>query len=193
MKRRSFLGSIGSIFAFLGLSAIVKAKEEAPKIPESKILHTWAKWLRDNDGITMDLFRDIVILDNEAKHHYVPILWASDEKVVTIINLNEGIIKLPIMNLQRGDFDCVPVSEKNYGVKINYHLTVRTLYEEDMNQIVEQVFARFIPYPITRLEGYKLRSIANNNDLKNDFDGLGIHKYIFNIEVCPEIPKREKK
>jgi hypothetical protein len=193
MKRRTFLGSV---MAFLGLSAVEAKTEEKPDI-----LTNWPGWLKANDEGTMDVFRDLVIVNHDGNAHPVPIMWASDELTVKMVcalrsdPATVATVKLPMMNLQRGDFVNAPVTKTDHGIRINYHLTVRTLYREDMNQIIEQIINKFSPNPM--LKNYELKSIANNmaedDNIKSfGIDSLRVNKYVFNMQLNPDIRKGKK-
>jgi hypothetical protein len=48
-------------------------------------IYRYSKALRGADEAMMDLFRDIVVIDEDAKAHNVPIIWATQEKAVAAI------------------------------------------------------------------------------------------------------------
>ena len=84
-----------------------------------------------------DLFEDIQVVDEAGKAHKVPLIWANNEKVMTIITDMKNF-KPPVMSILDTDIrlqDGQPV--------IAYELNCYTTYEEEMNQIIEQIILMF--------------------------------------------------
>jgi hypothetical protein len=143
---RALAASLG----FFGLSKFAKAEE-----PEFK----YSKFFRRCDEATMDEFRDIVYMNDAGKVFKVPIIWATDEKAEAFLQsggLGDGKIKLPLINIYRGDLF---FAEK---VIAYYHLTIRSLYEEHINQIVEQAVVKFHPKLKSKVGEFALMSMINN-------------------------------
>jgi hypothetical protein len=74
--------------------------------PDRTTLYRYSKSLRGCDEAMMDLFRDLVILDEFGKANPIPIIWATQEKAVAVLlqenyrkdnSLAVDRIKLPIL------------------------------------------------------------------------------------------------
>jgi hypothetical protein len=91
----------------------------------------------------LDVFKDMVTIDEEGKSHQVPAIWATKEKIIQTVE-TEGKIKLPVITLTN---DIISVRDARFdldtGVQTWYDLNIITLFEEDANQILEQVIFKF--------------------------------------------------
>lgn len=76
-------------------------------------IYRYSKSLRGTDEAVMDLFKDIVVLDEDGKAHRVPIIWGSQEKAVAAIvqdnvrkdnSLVVDRIRLPILAIHSQDY-----------------------------------------------------------------------------------------
>jgi hypothetical protein len=76
-------------------------------------IYRYSKALRGADEAVMDLFKDIVVLDEDGKAHRVPIIWGSQEKAVAAIvqdnvrkdnSLVVDRIRLPILAIRSQDY-----------------------------------------------------------------------------------------
>lgn len=76
-------------------------------------IYRYSKALRGTDEAVMDLFKDIVVLDEDGKAHRVPIIWGSQEKAVAAIvqdNVRKDNstvvdrIRLPILAISSQDY-----------------------------------------------------------------------------------------
>jgi hypothetical protein len=77
------------------------------------VIYRYSKALRGTDEAVMDLFRDIVVLDEDGKAHRIPIIWGSQEKAVAAIvqdnvrkdnSLVVDRIRLPILAIHSQDY-----------------------------------------------------------------------------------------
>jgi hypothetical protein len=59
--------------------------EQGLSEPNRNTVYRYAKSLRGTDEATMDLFRDIIVLDESGKAHQIPIIWATQERAVAFI------------------------------------------------------------------------------------------------------------
>lgn len=94
--------------------------------PNPDVLYRYSKSLRGTDEAVTDMFRDIVVLDEDNKAHNVPIIWATQEKAVAMLLQNnvrsdESLvidqITLPYMAIHS--------SEMNYNVdRYIYHKAI---------------------------------------------------------------------
>jgi hypothetical protein len=136
------------------------------------------KRLRKLDEDTMNEFKNIVTIDDTGKAHEVLFLWADDERILSLAEAKNSVIRLPLMHITRGDINFMDDGMWD----INYVLKANTLYEEDMNQIIEQITSKFSPI-IKKNEDhyYRLTSIANNKDLRKDAAHKKALIYHFNL------------
>lgn len=76
-------------------------------------IYRYSKALRGTDEAVMDLFRNIVVLDEDGKAHRVPIIWGTQEKAVAAIvqdnvrkdnSLVVDRIRLPILAIHSQDY-----------------------------------------------------------------------------------------
>jgi hypothetical protein len=81
--------------------------------PRHDVIYRYSKGLRGCDTAMQDLFRDIVVLDNDGKAHRVPIIIATQERAVAAI-LQENVhqdstvvdrIKLPLMSIYANGYN----------------------------------------------------------------------------------------
>lgn len=78
-----------------------------------------------NHWMKSDYFNDLFVIDGKGKSHIIPVVENSPWTLV-------DSVRIPLLhwNDTGGDF---------------WELTAWTMYEEDMNQIIEQVVTRFTP------------------------------------------------
>jgi len=80
-------------------------------------------------------------------------------------------------------------------IDITYQLNVWTLYREDMNQIIEQIYLKFSPLAYIRIQDVNyettvaINSIANNQQAEPGDKNIKVNKYQFNLTVQTYIPQ----
>lgn len=76
-------------------------------------IYRYSKALRGADEAVMDLFRDLVVIDEDGKAHPVPIIWGTQERAVAAIvqdnvrkdnSLVVDRIKLPMLAISSTDY-----------------------------------------------------------------------------------------
>jgi len=88
---------------------------------------------------------------------------------------------------ERWERDTVFGVSRGLPVNIGYTLYVWTMYEEDMNQITEQIITKLTPMGYIRVKGIgweipvRLESIANNIDYEPGDQAVRVIKYQFNM------------
>jgi hypothetical protein len=92
--------------------AIINEQGMAP--PNRNVVYRYAKSIRGTDEAVKDLFRDLVVIDEDGKAHQVPIIWGTQEKAVAYI-LQENVrkdeslvvdrIRLPILAIHSSEFN----------------------------------------------------------------------------------------
>ncbi len=86
-------------------------KEDGKTNPNT--LYRYSKAIRSCDEAVMDLFRNVVVIDEEGDAHPVPIMWATQERAVAHViqeNVRKDVtnvvdrVKLPMMAISSTDF-----------------------------------------------------------------------------------------
>ena len=107
--------------------SIVSDKRNSKLEKIDTVIHRYSKALRGCDEAMTDLFRNIIVLDEDGKAHPVPIVWATQEKAVAYI-LQENVrkdnnvvdrIKLPIMAINDTDVQ-LDLTRYTYHKAIDY-------------------------------------------------------------------------
>lgn len=208
--------------------------------PNREVIYRYSRAIRGCDEAMLDLFRNMIVIDERSKQHTVPIIWASQEKAVAAI-LQDNVrkdnslvvdrIRLPIIavwnngiNFDQTRFtyqkaysllpwltcdDQPPgfykqekfVKDTFYGVtrgipvNITYTLYMWSLYEEDMNQMLEQALLKFSPVAYLQIKGVwwevivTLDSTQNNIDLEPGDMKTRVIKYQLNMTAKSYIPQ----
>lgn len=203
--------------------------EQGLSPPNRNTIYRYSKTIRGTDEAMVDLFKDIVVLDEAGKAHPIPIIWATQEKAVAWI-LQENVrkdeslvvdrLRVPMLAIhasayapsqsrytyhkaidylrsarrdwapgftvnERYERDTIFGVSRGIPIDINYTMVAWTLYEEDMNQIVEQIVTKFSPLAYIRVRGIsweisvKLDSIANNVNTEPGDRAIRVFKYQF--------------
>lgn len=86
---------------------------DSDKLLDRNVIYRYSKGLRGCDEAVMDLFRDLIVIDEQGSAHPVPIIWASQERAVAAIiqtnvrrdnSLVVDRIKLPILAIYSSDY-----------------------------------------------------------------------------------------
>jgi len=132
---------------------------------EGKV-YKYCKLLRKTDEAVKSLFSDLVVVNEEGDAHKVPCIWADYEKTRAYLEqgsneLNlDGTLKitdkikarLPLISVYSTDIT-MPASLPVVGYTVN----IKTLFQEDMNQILEQIILKF-----DNKKNCKLAGVARN-------------------------------
>lgn len=205
--------------------------------PNREVIYRYSRAIRGADEAMLDMFRNLIVLDEQGKQHTVPIIWASQEKAVAAI-LQDNVrkdaslvvdrIRLPICAVWNSGisfdqtrftyqkaYSLLPFLGANPGffkqekyvkdtifgvtrglpVDITYNLYIWTLYEEDMNQILEQVLLKFSPIAYLQIKGVywevivTLDGTTNNIDLEPGDAKVRVLKYQINMTAKSYIPQ----
>lgn len=200
--------------------------------PNPQMAYRYARSIRGTDEAVMDLFRNLVVIDENGKQHAVPIIWASQEKAVAFViqentrkdnTLVVDRIRLPLLAIQQSDIQFnqdryTYSAAKNLGrsltpdgkpgftidevgrkrstifgitrgipVDVSYTLYLWTLYLEDANQILEQIFLKFNPVAYINVRGIwwevivRLESVGNNIESEVGDQAIRVIKFQFNM------------
>lgn len=204
--------------------------------PDRNYIFRYSKSIRGTDEALLDMFKTIVVIDENGKAHPIPVIPGTPEKAIAAIiqdNVrkdNTNVVdrlKLPLMALTQSNIDVdlnrftfhkavdffringkpsLTLNEKfekdtvlgvSRGIPINisYSLTVWTTYQEDMNQILEQIITKFSQAAYIRVKGIyqeiivTLDSIANISDLEPGDENITVRKFEFNLTAQSYIPQ----
>jgi hypothetical protein len=99
--------------------------------PNRDVVYRYSKSIRGCDEAMMDLFRNVVVIDEDGKAHPVPIIWASQERAVAAI-LYDNIRKDETLVVDRIKLPMLAIYQS--GINLNqeryiYHKAVDYLKE----------------------------------------------------------------
>ena len=216
--------------------------QDLERDPDRHTIYRYSKSVRGCDEAMLDLFSNIVIIDEQSVAHPVPIFWSSHERAVDFV-VNENVrkdtslvvdrVRLPMMSLYSGGFSLdmsryTYHENRNYFRDVNgrptlriqegnsmtvlgvsrgipenvpYTLVIWTLFQTDMNQIIQQIATKFSPISYLRIEGIqwesvvKLDSASSNTDLEPGNAANRVIKYQlgFTVETYIAQPIRRDK
>ena len=102
------------------------------EIPNRQTIYRYAKSLRGTDEAVMDLFRDIVVLDEEGKAIPVPIIWGTAERAVLAI-VQENVRKDNTLVVDRLRLPMMAIVSKEIAFNQNrytYHQAIDWLRDK---------------------------------------------------------------
>lgn len=94
----------------------------------STTIYRYSKSIRATDEAVMDLFRDIVVIDDDGQAHPVPIIWATQERAVAAVVQNNvrkdetlvvDRIRLPMLAISATDYSIDP-ARYTYHKAVHY-------------------------------------------------------------------------
>ncbi len=205
--------------------------------PDRSTIYRYSRALRGCDEAVQDLFRSVIVIDENEKAWPIPLIWATQERAVVEIlkpntrkdnSLVVDKIRLPHMAIYANSYNFDPsryiyhkavnylrgadgkpgftIREKydrdtvfgisaGIPVDVSYSLWVWTLYQEDMNQIFEQIMPKIAPMGYIRVRGVpwettvSLDSISNAVDTNPGEKSLRVFKYQFDMTAKTYIPQ----
>jgi hypothetical protein len=92
-------------------------------------IYRYSKALRGTDEGVMDLFRNIVVIDEDGKAHQVPIIWATQERAVAAI-LQQNVRKDETLVVDRIKLPMLAISATGYEFDAN-----RYTYHQALNYV----------------------------------------------------------
>ena len=101
--------------------------------PNRNTIYRYAKSVRACDEAVMDLFRNLVIIDEDGKAHPVPIIWATQERAVAAV-VQENVRKDETLVVDRIKLPMLAISSTNFTVDLaryTYHQALN--YLNDVN------------------------------------------------------------
>lgn len=99
--------------------------------PNRNTIYRYAKSVRACDEAIMDLFRNLVIIDEDGKAHPVPIIWATQERAVAAV-VQENVRKDETLVVDRIKLPMLAISSTGYAVDLSrytYHQAVNYLLD----------------------------------------------------------------
>ena len=206
------------------------------KNPNRGHIYRYSKSLRGTDEAILDIFKTIVVIDEDGKAFPVPVILGPPEKAVAAViqdnvrkdnTLVVNRLKLPLMALTQSSIDIdlnrytchkavdffrvngkpsLTLNEKfnkdtvlglsrGMPVNVSYTLSVWTLYNEDMNQIIEQIITKFSRAAYIRVKGViyevmvTLDSIANLAEIDPGDENITTKKFEFYLTAQTYIPQ----
>ena len=97
--------------------------------PNRTTVYRYARSLRSCDEAVMDLFRNIVVLDEDGKAHQVPIIWATQERAVAAI-VQQNVRKDDTLVVDRIRLPMLAISSTEYAIdpaRYTYHQALNFL------------------------------------------------------------------
>lgn len=99
--------------------------------PNRNTIYRYSKSVRATDEAVMDLFRDIVVIDEDGKAHPVPIMWATQERAVAAV-VQENVRKDETLVVDRIRLPMLAISATGYSInsaRYTYHKAASFLRE----------------------------------------------------------------
>jgi hypothetical protein len=103
--------------------------------PNRNVVYRYARSIRSCDEAIMDLFRNLVVLDDDGKAHQVPIIWATQERAVAAI-VQQNVRKDLSLVVDRIRLPMLAISSTDYSVDANrytYHKAL-TFLKDNQNK-----------------------------------------------------------
>lgn len=95
--------------------------------PDRSTIYRYSKSLRSCDDAMQDLFRDLIVLDEDGKAHPIPIIWGTQEKAVAAI-LMDNVRKDESLVVDRIRLPMLAIYQS--GIQMN---TERYVYHKALN------------------------------------------------------------
>lgn len=218
---------------------IINEQKGMGEQPNRNTVYRYSNAIRGCDEAVTDMFRDLIVIDEQGKAHPIPIIWGTQEKAVLSIvgpnfrkdnSLVVDRITLPMLAIgnvgieydykrytyhkaldflrvhskenipgfairEKYERDTVFGVAKGIPVNITYGLHAWTLYQIDMNQIIEQIMSKFSLMAYIKVKGIswevgvKLESVENNIEFDPGDQAVNVFKYKFNIKAESFIPQ----
>ena len=135
---------------------------------EGNRVYRYTKKLRKTDEGVVSLFKDIVVIDEQGAVHSVPCVWSNADKLQqTVLQENTSselnLDGTPKLRVDRVRLPMIGVYSNEIFMEgstptVAYCVTVWSLFQEDMNQILEQIILKF-----DNKKNCKLKSITRNH------------------------------
>ena len=109
--------------------------EQGMSPPNRNVVYRNTQSIRGTDEACVDLFRDIVVIDESGKSHQIPIIWATQEKAVAYI-LQENTRKDESLVVDRIRLPMLAISSTNHNYnqsRYTYHKAIDYLRDFKQN------------------------------------------------------------
>jgi len=100
-----------------------------PNKYNTQTIYRYSKSIRATDEAVMDLFRDLVVIDDDGKAHPVPIIWATQERAVAAV-IQNNVRKDETLVVDRIKLPMLAISATEYSIDTNrytYHRAINYL------------------------------------------------------------------
>lgn len=97
--------------------------------PNRNVVYRYARSLRSCDEAVMDLFRNLVVIDDDGKAHQVPIIWATQERAVAAV-VQQNVRKDDTLVVDRIRLPMLAISSTDYSIdpkRYTYHQAINFL------------------------------------------------------------------
>lgn len=156
--------------------------------------------LRKADSLVLDLFKNLVVINEEGNTSKVPVIYGTRERLRARAEPTSDArikkISMPAVALIRKDIHQTTATSGRHGDDgtwipewqgwlLDYHVVIETLFSEDMNQILEQIMLPFSPtvqFKDDNVKKLHLRNIVSN-DSEECGDGMRILSYEFLMQA----------
>ena len=94
--------------------------------PDTQTVYRYSKAKRGCDEAMIDLFRNVIVIDENAKSFPVPIIWGTQEKAVAAI-LQENLVKDETLVVNRIRLPFMAIIDNGYAFNANrytYHKAI---------------------------------------------------------------------
>ena len=140
------------------LEIIPLLEKQLPKLDPQKVDSYFATYkgtnmIREIDETMMNILKGIKVVTDQGNAHDVPVMYATASKVNAFLKTK---LKLPLISIH-------PMSY-HPGPAANYKITFWSIFNSDMNQMIEQLLTQFTPTLwIGKCEAH-LEGLYNNFD-----------------------------
>jgi len=97
--------------------------------PNRNTIYRYSKSVRACDEAVMDLFRNLVVIDEDGKAHPVPIIWGTQERAVAAV-VQENVRKDETLVVDRIRLPMLAISSTGFGMNMSrytYHHAINFL------------------------------------------------------------------
>lgn len=112
---------------------IVNAQGMSP--PNQNVVYRYSKSLRGTDEAMRDMFKDLVVIDEQGKAHNIPIIWGTQERAVAYI-LQENVRKDESLVVDRIRLPMLAIHSSEYNFNQDryvYHKAIDYLRDPNNN------------------------------------------------------------
>ena len=101
--------------------------------PNRNVVYRYARSIRSCDEAIMDLFRNIVVIDDDGKSHQLPIIWGTQERAVAAV-VQQNVRKDATLVVDRIRLPMLAISSTEYSIdpsRYTYHKAINFLSDNN--------------------------------------------------------------